>query len=125
MSHARRHFRDALNSNPARMSVVLALIAQLYRVESMARKKIWMGREALRGFAIGRNNWMFFGSDSGGRIAAVLRSFVVSCELVKAIRSPGSAMCSAASTNIECRNWTNCCRTAGRKRNSQPGKSKT
>ena len=38
---------------------------------------------SLRGFAIGRNNWTFFGSDNGGRTAAVLRSFVTSCELVK------------------------------------------
>ena len=38
---------------------------------------------SLRGFAIGRNNWTFFGSDNGGRQAAVLRSFVTSCELVK------------------------------------------
>ena len=38
---------------------------------------------SLRGFAIGRNNWTFFGSDNGGRTAAVLRSFVTCCELVK------------------------------------------
>lgn len=38
---------------------------------------------SLRGFAVGRNNWTFFGSDNGGRTAAVLRSFVTSCELVK------------------------------------------
>ena len=38
---------------------------------------------ALRCFAVGRNNWIFFGSDRGGRTAAVLRSFVTSCELVK------------------------------------------
>ena len=38
---------------------------------------------SLRGWAVGRNNWTFFGSDRGGRIAAVLRSFVASCELVK------------------------------------------
>ena len=38
---------------------------------------------SLRGFAVGRNNWTFFGSDGGGRTAAVLRSFVTSCELVK------------------------------------------
>jgi transposase len=37
----------------------------------------------LRSFAVGRNNWTFFGSDNGGRTAAVLRSFVSSCELVK------------------------------------------
>jgi len=38
---------------------------------------------SLRGWAVGRNNWTFFGSDRGGRTAAVLRSFVASCELVK------------------------------------------
>jgi transposase len=38
---------------------------------------------SLRGWAVGRNNWTFFGSDRGGRTAAVLRSFVASCEAVK------------------------------------------
>jgi transposase len=38
---------------------------------------------SLRSFAVGRNNWTFFGSDNGGRTAAVLRSFVTSCELAK------------------------------------------
>jgi len=38
---------------------------------------------SLRGIAIGRNNWVFLGSDRGGRTMAVLRSFVASCELVK------------------------------------------
>ena len=37
---------------------------------------------AIRGVAIGRNNWVFFGSDEGGRTAAVLRSFVASCQRV-------------------------------------------
>jgi transposase len=37
----------------------------------------------MRGIAIGRKNWLFFGSDTGGRTAAVLRSFVMSCERVK------------------------------------------
>jgi transposase len=35
---------------------------------------------AIRGIAIGRNNWTFFGSDNGGHTAAVLRSFVASCQ---------------------------------------------
>ncbi|MFL6446526.1 MAG: transposase domain-containing protein [Bryobacteraceae bacterium] len=30
--------------------------------------------------AVGRGNWLFFGSDVGGRTAAVLRSFVASCQ---------------------------------------------
>jgi hypothetical protein len=38
---------------------------------------------AIRCIAVGRNNWTFFGSDNGGKTAAVLRSFVTSCELVK------------------------------------------
>ena len=35
---------------------------------------------AVRGVAVGRNNWIFFGSDQGGKTAAVLRSFVASCQ---------------------------------------------
>jgi transposase len=38
---------------------------------------------SLRSFAVGRNNWTFFGSDNGGKTAAVLRSFISTCELVK------------------------------------------
>ena len=38
---------------------------------------------SLRGWAVGRANWTFFGSDRGGRTAAVLRSFVATCELLK------------------------------------------
>jgi transposase len=36
----------------------------------------------IRGVAIGRGNWMFFGSHIGGRTAAVLRSFVASCQRI-------------------------------------------
>jgi transposase len=39
---------------------------------------------SIRGIAVGRNNWVFFGSDKGGRTAAVLRSFVASCQRVDA-----------------------------------------
>ncbi len=35
---------------------------------------------AIRDIAIGRGNWTFFGSDHGGRTAAVLRSFIASCK---------------------------------------------
>ena len=35
---------------------------------------------SIRGIAVGRNNWMFFGSDNGGKTAAVLRSFVACCQ---------------------------------------------
>jgi len=31
---------------------------------------------SIRGIAVGRGNWTFFGSDRGGKTAAVLRSFI-------------------------------------------------
>jgi hypothetical protein len=35
---------------------------------------------SLRGVAVGRKNWMFFGSDNGGRTAAVLTSLIASAK---------------------------------------------
>lgn len=35
---------------------------------------------SLRGVAVGRKNWMFYGSDNGGRTAAVLTSLVATCK---------------------------------------------
>ena len=35
---------------------------------------------SIRSVAVGRRNWIFFGSDQGGKTAAVLRSFVASCQ---------------------------------------------
>jgi len=35
---------------------------------------------SLRGVAIGRKNWVFFGSDTGGRTAAILTSLVTTCK---------------------------------------------
>ena len=35
---------------------------------------------ANRGIAIGRGNWTFFGSDNGGKTAAVLLSFIATCK---------------------------------------------
>ena len=32
--------------------------------------------------AVGRNNWIFFGSDLGGQTAAILRTFTASCQRV-------------------------------------------
>lgn len=147
-AHARRHVFQALETDPSPMRTILLLIAELYRVEKLARQRGVSGDElrllreqgarpvldklhaylsevreqllpkseagqavnyilknwtaltryvenpdlsidnnrterSLRGWAVGRNNWTFFGSDRGGRTAAVLRSFVASCELVK------------------------------------------
>jgi hypothetical protein len=38
---------------------------------------------SLRGVAVGRRNWTFFGSDRGGTTAAVLTSFMASCQRLK------------------------------------------
>src|SRR6266487_3774451 len=35
---------------------------------------------ALRGVAVGRKNWLFWGSDAGGKTAAVLTSFTATCK---------------------------------------------
>jgi transposase len=35
---------------------------------------------ANRDIGLGRGNWTFFGSDAGGKTAAVLRSFIASCK---------------------------------------------
>jgi len=35
---------------------------------------------AIRAVAVGRANWTFFGSDEGGKTAAVLRTVVASCQ---------------------------------------------
>jgi transposase len=35
---------------------------------------------SLRGVAVGRKNWLFFGSDNGGRTAALLTSFITTCK---------------------------------------------
>jgi len=35
---------------------------------------------SLRGVAVGRKNWLFFGSDNGGRTAAILTSFITTCK---------------------------------------------
>jgi transposase len=147
-AHTRRHFHQALDSDPARMGAVLAYIARLYAVEKSARQagltgddlrllrqqgaapvlielhayllkirdevlpkgpagqavnyalKNWPAltrytedgglaidnnhtERSLRGVAVGRNNWLFVGSNRGGKTMAILRSFVGSCEMVK------------------------------------------
>jgi hypothetical protein len=35
---------------------------------------------SLRGVAVGRKNWMFYGSDQGGRTAAVLTSLIATAK---------------------------------------------
>jgi len=144
-AHARRRFVDALASDTARASRILALVQMLYKVEAEARtqgldppgllalrqerskpilerireeveaasrtvlpksalgdalgyvRNQWAalsrfvenGRlaidnnaaeRALRGVAVGRKNWLFTGSEDGGRRAAVIYSLVGTCK---------------------------------------------
>ena len=38
---------------------------------------------AIKPFAIGRKNWLFFGSDRGGQVLATLASFTATCQQLK------------------------------------------
>jgi hypothetical protein len=56
---------------------------------------------SLRGIAVGRKNWMFFGSDAGGRTAAVLTSLIMTCKRLKIdpfayLRDPSSTVQNAS-----------------------------
>ena len=42
-----------------------------------------LSERTLRMVAVGRNNWLFFGADSGGERAAIIYSLVASCKLCK------------------------------------------
>jgi hypothetical protein len=145
-AHARRRFLDALASDTARASAILALVQMLYRVEADARdtgldppgiralrqerskpildrireevelagrtvlpksalgdalgyvRNQWRAltrfvedgslaidnnaaERALRAVAVGRKNWLFTGSEDGGKRAAVIYSLIGSCKL--------------------------------------------
>jgi transposase len=43
-AHARRHFHEALDTDPSRMRTVLLLIAQLYAVQRTARERGFEGK---------------------------------------------------------------------------------
>jgi len=38
---------------------------------------------SLRGIAVGRKNWLFYGSDNGGHTAAILTSFIATCKRLR------------------------------------------
>jgi len=39
-----------------------------------------IAERAVKPFAIGRKNWLFFGSDQGGKSLAILSSFTATCQ---------------------------------------------
>jgi len=76
--------QDVLPKSPAGAAVRYALNqwAALTRFVEDGDLEIDNGatERAIRDIAIGRGNWTFFGSDAGGRTAAVLRSFIATCK---------------------------------------------
>jgi len=70
---------------------------------------------SLRGIAVGRENWMFNGSDNGGQTAAVLAS-IIATSFVSAsawTRSPAFVICSGASLPTPTPASSNCPPTSG------------
>ena len=51
---------------------------------------------AMRPLALGRKNYLFAGSDEGGRRAAVMYTLIETARLTTSIRKPGLATLSAA-----------------------------
>ena len=68
---------------------------------------------ANRDVAIGRGNWTFFGSDNGGRTAAILMRFIARVSVVVSSHSPGSAKYCRASPHIPCIGSLNYSRITG------------
>ena len=54
-----------------------------------------ISERTLKLIGIGRNNWLFLGSDNGGRTAAVLFSFTATCKHWASTLSRICAMCSS------------------------------
>ncbi len=69
---------------------------------------------SLRGIAVGRRNWTFYGSDNGGRTAAVLTSLIASCKRLGIDPSPTCAISSNESALIPRADWPNYFRTNGK-----------
>ena len=76
---------------------------------------------SLRGVAVGRRNWTFFGSDDGGHTAAVLTSLIATASGITSIRSHICATCSHASALTRKTDSRSCCPTTG-SRNWRPAR---
>ncbi len=56
---------------------------QVYTTDGRLRIDNNPAENALRPVALGRKNWLFFGSQEGGRTAAILTSFMITCRNLK------------------------------------------
>jgi hypothetical protein len=84
---------EVLPKSPAGAAVRYALNQWEALTRFLEDGELEIDNGANRDIALGRGNWTFFGSDGGGKTAAVLRSFIASCKS----RLPGFATCSCAS----------------------------
>lgn len=84
MRHLLELLPEVLPKNPSGAAVRYALNqwVALTRLLEYGELEIDNGatERANREIALGRGNWAFFGSDGGGKTAAVLRSFIASCK---------------------------------------------
>jgi transposase len=82
-----RERRTALPKTPIAEAITYALnqwtALIVYLIDGNLSIDNNAAERAVKPFAIGRKNWMFFGSDRGGRTLAILASFTATCELLK------------------------------------------
>jgi hypothetical protein len=71
---------------------------------------------ALRAVAIGRKNYLFFGSDVGGETAAVLYTFTQTCQALASSRGVTCVTRWSACRVTRPSGWQSCCRTSGHAR---------
>jgi hypothetical protein len=60
---------------------------------------------AMRGVALGRKNWLFAGSEGGGRAAAIALTLIETAKLNKVDLRPGLPMCRGGSLSIRSGVW--------------------
>ncbi len=75
--------REVLPKNPVAEAIGYALnqwkALNVYVTDGRLGIDNNVAERAIKPFAIGRKNWLFFGSDDGGRTLAVLASFTATC----------------------------------------------
>lgn len=83
-AYLRREQRDVLPKSPMGDAIGYALnnwtALQRYTEDGDLEIDNNAAERSLRGVAVGRKNWLFFGSDAGGRTAAILTSLITTCK---------------------------------------------
>ena len=69
-----------MSASPWRSHEKIVLIGQIPRTKRPSFQTFENEVHNERPLALGRNNWVFFGSNEGGKTGAILRSFTASCQ---------------------------------------------